>query len=485
MKILPLLLPICLFAGSAAVAQQFQVQYTAGAFAGPFTGRVLLFLNKDDRNPKGAMIDIQSFPCFAVDVKNVKPGVAVVFDDKAVGYPVPLSDIERGEYYVQAVWDRNLGGRAMSESPGNMYSAPQRVNVGKETHKVFRLQCSEVVPGQEFHETELVKEMKVPSALLSRFCGKPVTVHAAVLLPKEYYKEPGRKFPLLVNVSGYGGDYHRYSGSTTAFGTILDTIPTITLYLDGNCPGGHSVYANSDNNGPWGDALVKELLPAVEREFRCDGPPLLWGHSSGGWTVLWLQTHYPTVFGGCWSSSPDPVDFRSFQQVDLYAGDNMFYAKDSNERMVATIAGSFPVATQKQAYGEERVIYRGEQMHSFNYVFSAKGADGRPVEICDPVTGVIDPACVEHWKKYDISLYLRSNWPSLEKDLKGKVRVTVGTRDNFLLNYAVHMLDDEMKKLGTPFVFAYFPGDHFTVSTPEWWSAGMKFLEARYLATRQ
>jgi len=27
---------------------------------------------------------------------------------------------------------------------------------------------------------------------------------------------------------------------------------------------GHSVYANSDNNGPWGDALIKEFIPALE-----------------------------------------------------------------------------------------------------------------------------------------------------------------------------------------------------------------------------
>jgi hypothetical protein len=113
-------------------------------------------------------------------------------------------------------------------------------------------------------------------------------------------------------------------------------------------------------------------------------------------------------------------------------------------------------------------------------VFSAKGADGQPVPICDPVTGDIDKKCVEHWKQYDISLYLRTKWTTLQKDLQGKVRVTVGNNDNFLLNYAVHILDDEMKKLGAPFVFAYYPGDHFTVATPQWRSDGYTFLEERY-----
>ncbi len=128
--------------------------------------------------------------------------------------------------------------------------------------------------------------------------------------------------------------------------------------------------------GPWGDALVKEFIPAMENTYRCNGARLLWGHSSGGWTVLWLQTHYPKVFAGCWSSSPDPVDFRSFQRVNLYESDNMYYKPDSTEWLVATIAGRFPVATMKQCFQQENVIYRGEQMHSFNYVFSAEG-DGR------------------------------------------------------------------------------------------------------------
>jgi hypothetical protein len=111
--------------------------------------------------------------------------------------------------------------------------------------------------------------------------------------------------------------------------------------------------------------------------------------------VLWLQTHYPDVFAGCWSSSPDPVDFRNFQRVNLYEEDNIYYKKNGTSNAVATIAGYFPVATMKQCYQQEFVLYRGEQMHSFNQVFSAKGADGQPIPICQPVTGAIDKSCFE------------------------------------------------------------------------------------------
>jgi len=460
--------------------QEFRVSYPAAVYNGPFSGKVILYLNKENKNPKDAMADLEAFPCFSVEAHDLKPGGVVVFDDQANAYPVKLSDMERGEYFVQAVWDRNLGGRAIAESPGNLYSLPVKVSFTKEVKKSFTLVCDQVIPQPKFVETKFVKELKASSALLSRSQGKSMTVDAAVLLPREYYSQPQRKFPVLYLVSGYGGDYHRYSGDSSRYSQPIDSIPCITVYLDGNCAGGHSVYANSENNGPWGDALTQEFIPQLERQYRCDGARFVWGHSSGGWTVLWLQTHYPTVFSGCWSSSPDPVDFRSFQKVNLYEDDNIFYTKDGSQRQVATIAGVFPVASMKQCYRQESVLYRGEQMHSFNQVFSAKGGDGQPVAICDPLTGAINKQCFEHWKQYDICAYLRNNWPALQKDLQGKIRVTVGNQDNFLLNYAVHMLEDEMKKLDTHFVFAYYPGDHFTLNTPEFRSAGAQFLAARY-----
>jgi hypothetical protein len=134
----------------------------------------------------------------------------------------------------------------------------------------------------------------------------------------------------------------------------------------------------------------------------------------------------------------------------------------------------------KLAYQKENVISRGEQMHSFDAVFSQKDSNGNPRPLCNSSTGVIDPITVQHWKNYDISLYLRTNWKQLASGLYGKIRISVGDQDNFLLNHAVHLLDEEMKKLDTGFEFAYYPGDHFTVFTAEYRLAGYQFLEKKY-----
>ncbi|MGZ3929759.1 MAG: alpha/beta hydrolase-fold protein [Mucilaginibacter sp.] len=461
------------------MGQKFTTSFTGTASAESFSGKVYLYLSKDSKSPKDEMVGVYSFPCFSIAVKNVKPNQKVVFDDGATSYPVELSDIERGEYHAQVVWDRNEGGRSIGESPGNMYNESVAVKLTKNTGQSFDIVCSEVNKERPFVETQFIKELKAPSALLTAFYKRPTSVNAAVLLPKEYFSQPARKFPVLYWISGYGGDYHAYSGRNDQSAPI-DTTPCIRVYLDGNCPGGHSVYANSDNNGLWGDALTQELIPLVEKTYRTNAARLLTGHSSGGWTVLWLQTHYPKVFTACWSSSPDPVDFRSFQQIDLYNDKNMIYAKDSTLRLAGTIAGRFPWITMKNMYAMEHVIWRGEQMHSFNFVFSARNNDGTPRSIINEATGDIDPVTFEHWKNYDISLYVRTNWQKLKPDLQGKIRVSVGNQDNFLLNYPVHLFDEEMKKIDAGFVFGYYPGDHFTVSTPEYKTTGYQFLQQKY-----
>ncbi|PKP12981.1 MAG: hypothetical protein CVU08_07760 [Bacteroidetes bacterium HGW-Bacteroidetes-3] len=471
---------ICLFT-LTSYGQQFKASFAPTVFDKPFTGHVVVYMSKENKEPKNGMVGLESFPCFSVAVNNIQSGQFITINDEATSFPVVLSDIERGNYYVQIVWDRNLGGRSIAESSGNLFNVTQKITITKDTKKVFNITANQIIPKlPEFKETEFVKELKAPSALLSKFHGKPMTVDAAVILPKEYYTEPTRKFPVLFTVSGYGGDYHRYSEKTDP-STELDSIPVIQVFLDGNCALGHSVYANSDNNGPWGDALTTEFIPLFEKNYRANGARLLTGHSSGGWTVLWLQTQYPKVFDACWSSAPDPVDFRAFQKVNIYEDKNMYYDKDGSQFLVATVAGFFPWSTARSFYQMENVVYRGEQMHSFDAVFSKKGSDGMPENICNSVTGDIDATVVEHWKKYDIALNLKKDWNSLKSELDGKIRITIGTRDNFLLNYAVMSLETQMKELGANIQFAYFPGDHFTVGTPEYKKEGAQFLKERYL----
>ncbi|WP_440135014.1 alpha/beta hydrolase-fold protein [Chitinophaga sancti] len=460
-------------------AQRISVSFPDSLLSTPFSGSILFYLSKTSKEPRLASSLLDNAPCFRMDVENVYPGETRM-PASPLTYPVPFNDLEQGEYYIQVVWDRNLGGQFIGQSPGNLYSAPQKIALRRERQQIIHIVADKVIPAYTFKENEYLKEFIVPSALLTAFHHTPYSLNAAIRLPKEYYTQPKRKFPVKFVVFGYTGNYHLFSGYPNPMEPI-DTVPCIGVYLDGNCSLGHSVYANSDNNGPWSDALIKEFIPQLEKQYRCNGARFLHGHSSGGWTVLWLQTQYPEQFMACWSSSPDPVDFHSFMRVDMYAHENMFYDKDSTLRPLGTIAGQIPWIYLRNAYQMEAVINRGEQMHSFDAVFGPKGADGIPMRIVDARTGEIDTTVFNHWKQYDITAYLQQHWEQIGGKLNSKIRITVGNQDNFLLNYPIRLMEEKMKKLNADIEFGYYTGDHFTVQSQQWLKDGNAFMESRYV----
>ena len=158
------------------------------------------------------------------------------------------------------------------------------------------------------------------------------------------------------------------------------------MVLDPSCRLGHHVFADSANNGPVGRALVEELIPVIEEEYRGLGTAdarFVTGHSSGGWSSLWLQVAYPDVFGGVWSLSPDPVDFRDFQRIDLTRPGVNLFTDAGRQAAAAGRAGGKPLLYFKPFSDMETVMGHGGQLASFEAVFSPRGADGRPRPLWD------------------------------------------------------------------------------------------------------
>ena len=85
---------------------------------------------------------------------------------------------------------------------------------------------------------------------------------------------------------------------------------------------------NSANNGPYGDAIMQELIPAIETRFRVIRQPwarMLSGGSTGGWIAAAHQVFYPDFYGGAFASCPDAVDFRYHQIVNIYDDANAYF----------------------------------------------------------------------------------------------------------------------------------------------------------------
>jgi pimeloyl-ACP methyl ester carboxylesterase len=183
------------------------------------------------------------------------------------------------------------------------------------------------------------------------------------------------------------------------------------------------------------------------------------GHSSGGWATLWLQTRYPNVFGGTWSTSPDPSDFHDFTGPDLYADHANVYRKPDGTPWPLVRDKGKVMGTFEQFAQMERVLGPyGGQLASFEWVFSPRGKDGRPEPMFDRDTGDVNPQVVAYWgEHYDIARRLQANWPALKPDLDGKIHLYVGTADTFYLDGAAHKLKAVLDGLGAHAEFRFIP----------------------------
>jgi S-formylglutathione hydrolase FrmB len=437
----------------------FRLTFDKSACDVPFTGRVYVTIRTSEAPPVG-LNWFQPQPGLAKDVADWKPGEPLVLDGKAIAYPKPLAELKPGKYYVCAVMDRDLGGIDFLSSPGNIFSKALLVDLNPKTTGTIELKLDKVYKDREFKETDTVKFVEVESKLLTKFHGKPMRLRAGVVLPPSFAKDPKRKYPVVYEVTGFGGNH--FAAFNAANRKAWDVAGTEVLWvvLDANCRLGHHVFADSANNGPVGTALVEELIPQLEKKYRGNGVRFVTGHSSGGWSSLWLQVTYPETFAGCWSTAPDPVDFRDFQLIDIYAkGANAFKDADGRPRPLARSNGK-QLLFFKPFSEMEEFMTRGGQLGSFEAVFSPRGADGKPQPLWNRRTGAIDAKVAKEWEKYDIRLVLERNWKTLGPKLAGKIHVYMGDEDTFYLDGPARLLKASLAKLKSDAVVELFPKKH-------------------------
>ena len=458
---------------------RFRVTLTREAAAAPVSGRLLVFMT-DDTVPHDEL-SIGFFPgrlwVAAEEYESIAPGETVEFDPDMTAYPRAFSKAKPGSYQLMALLDRDhiyvqqgpgdedLRGpvvRLASLDPGNTPPVELALN-----------RCVAAAP--EFQSTEDIKVVEYRSPLLTRFWGRPITMRAAVVLPPSYTKSPRRRYPALYLHHGFGGDY-RWAFTAgprlrrpMVQGKIMESV---LVFLDASCPTGDHEFADSVNNGAWGRALIEEFIPWLERNFRLIPKPaarFLTGHSSGGWASLWLEVTYPDFFGGTWSTAPDPVDFRSFTGVNATPGskDNAYRTADGKPRNLIRQDGKEIASFEKFARQEEVLGEYGGQLASFEWVFSPRGPDGRPLKMFNRVTGELDQKVLEAWQRYDIRLKLDREWPAVAPKLKGKLNIICGGEDTFHLEEAVKLLCQFLKEKGSDAVCEIVPGrNHMDLYAP-------------------
>ncbi|UQA62779.1 hypothetical protein [Polyangium aurulentum] len=492
--------------------------------AAPVDGRLLVVLARSgDSEPRMQVgFTDDTAQVFGVDVDGFAPGREVALGADALGYPVgSLAQLPAGDYWVQAVLHRyetfrradghvvklpmDRGeGQHWNLAPGNWVSTPQRMRVDPSQGGALQVVLDKALPELPPPPTsKYVRHVRIKSELLSRFWGRDMHLGAFVLLPEGWDAHPQARYPLMV--------YHGHFPSTLTGWRETPADPSLPAVnreaLVRECPNGHgnackkhgyervvqeaghrlfqqwtgkgfprvllveiqhanpyyddSYAVNSQNVGPYGDAIVRELLPHIEREFRGIGEGWargMYGGSTGGWEAMAAQVFYPDDFNGAVANCPDPIDFRSYQGVNMYEDRNAFFTEGPLRRT--------PRAASRDRFGRTTSTFEqdnrmelvlgehsrsGEQFDIWEAVFSPVGPDGYPKRVYDKRTGDIDPAVVAYWRDhYDLSHILARDWATLGPKLAGKLWVNVGNLDTFFLDSAVRLAEERLQTLKDP-----------------------------------
>lgn len=408
------------------------------------------------------------------------PGRSVTIDLSELAYPQDFAATVKGDYRVQVVLDCNGDYAYSGRGPGDLVSKVVTVRMPLEWTPAISLTRAIPPAPDQFDTAGLspagaamiavsrphLHDERIVSPALTRFHGLSQAVSAWVLTPPGYDPTGRRTYPTVYTANGFGST-HRDDGQILArIWQLMETgaiPPMFWVSLDYATVTGTTEFADSLNNGPWGQALTADVIPALEARYRMDARPsgrFLTGHSSGGWFALWTMVRYPAMFGGSWATAPDPVDFGAFLGVDIYApGANLYRDSAGATRVMERDHDKVLTLTEREARMEAVLGPDGGQLRSFEWVFSPRGTDGKPLSLFDRETGAVDPAVAAYWRgNYDIGQRIRSAWPRLKRDLDGKVHVRVGTADSFYLDGPVHRLESAFREVGGRAEFKFVPG---------------------------
>jgi enterochelin esterase-like enzyme len=445
----------------------------------PVSGRLLVFLKQGKGDKEVGISEFSPAATWvaAREVHDLAPGSAIELNADEVAYPKGFSALSAGDYEAQAVLDVNHSYNYKERVPEDWESGVVLLSSwtpGVGADPVFVLDHHPEVNPRRIGMMAMAKSQMKPgeevleefeSPMLSSFWGHSVKIRAWVILPPGYDGQKGDRYPTAYWTHGFGGDIDGavVQGLRLRKRMVDGEMPAmIWVMLDESIPQGTHEFADSVNNGPWGAALTREFIPYLESKYKMDARPtgrLLNGHSSGGWATLQLQINYPDVFGGTWSTSPDPSDFHDFTGVDLYAAEANFYHRADGSAVPIFRDKGKVVATAEELTGiEDTTGTFGGQIASFDWVFSPKGKDGAPVQMFDHVTGAVHPEVVAYWHDhYDLAHIVEAHWAERSASLKGRIHLFVGTADTFYLDGAAHKFEAVLNRLGAEPHFTYVP----------------------------
>ena len=497
----------------------FEVSYASSVHPGSVTGRVFVAISrKQTPEPRLQAGEISGkfvwdeppmTPFFGVDVTGLRPGVVAQITRTAAGFPLSSLDaLPPGDYWVQAfltvysefkradghtLWlhEDHWEGQKFNDAPGNLISAPLRIHLDARAGYRVKLALTQVQgPVTVPPDDEYVKYEKIQSRMLSAFWGRPMYLGAVVLLPRGYAQHPNVRYPGIwlqthfeelatpfefrrtphpeteedrrkrMAESDQEGTPWEFSQAWMGEGfprLIAVRILHPTPYYD------DSYAVNSVNTGPYWDAIHTELMPYLESKYRLISQPyarVLTGGSTGGWEALALQVYHPDVFGGTWAFYPDPVDFHSYEIINLYEDRNAYTFPRSEWLQQERASERMPDGQVNLTVRQETQLNTatgsrlrgGGDFANWQAVWGPMANDGYPKPVWDAQSGAIDHQVVEYWRAHDFDLtdYLKRNWSRVGTAVQGQIHLYNPDMDRYFLNLAVYRLEAFLRATRNP-----------------------------------
>ena len=265
-----------------------------------------------------------------------------------------------------------------------------------------------------------------------------------VYLPPSYASTPGRRYPVVYFLHGYGAHAETYWNSlavasaadeTSKNGTAREMIlvlPDAYTVYDG------SMFSNSPTTGDWETFIAQDLTQYIDSHYRTianRGGRGLAGHSMGGYGTVRIGMKRPEAFSALYAMSSCCLMQNATQLLPGQAGAGKGDAKGSGKQAGGALAN---------ALNSQAAAWAPNPKNPPQY-FDLPTKDGE-----------VRPLVAAKWTANSPLLMVDQYVPHLKQ--YRAIAIDVGTRDPFLATNT--QLSEALTRLGVPHKFESYDGDH-------------------------
>lgn len=277
------------------------------------------------------------------------------------------------------------------------------------------------------------------------------------------YSSSQQSYPVVFVSHGFNGDRWSYLQRFQSWRKWMGQHPMILVSLDSYGEYGHHLFLDSPANGPRLQMLREEIIPYIERTFRSNGRRVLYGHSSGGWTVVSLLRRAPDLFAGGVASAPDPLTLDEWWRGDQ----NNLYHGSSGPRCFAP---SLNLSMRRFVECERESDSYG-QFSGFLAPFSQLSSQKGWLRFQTPFdleSGDLRPEVWEQWRDNDLLRWAQTHPEQASQCWHNKLQLMVGDADEFGLTRTTREFSQELHRLGIAHGYTEVEGaGHFDLDAPQ------------------